>query len=53
MTHLVLNELPDDSGHLIAIEIDDGLVNFDFFEGVNHGLFVSGCFLDKYLIINN
>ena len=29
----VLDELPDDAGHLIAVELDDGVVDLDLFHG--------------------
>ena len=29
----VLDELPDDAGHLIAVELDDGIVDLDLFHG--------------------
>ena len=32
---LVLDQLPDDAGHLVAVEIDDGVLNFDLGHGLN------------------
>ena len=29
MDQLVLDELPDDPGHLVAVELDDGILDFD------------------------
>ena len=30
---LVLDQLPDDAGHLVAVEFDDGICNLDFGHG--------------------
>src|SRR5258708_6272590 len=34
---LVLDELPDDPGHLVAVEFDDGVRDLDLGTGVGHG----------------
>jgi hypothetical protein len=33
MDELVLNLLPDDPGHLVAVEFDDGVGHLDFRHG--------------------
>ena len=32
IAYLLLNPSPDDTGHLIAVNVDDGLAAFNFFE---------------------
>jgi hypothetical protein len=34
MDELVLDQLPDDAGHLVAVEFHDGAFNFNFFHGM-------------------
>jgi hypothetical protein len=34
ITYLILDPFPDDSGHFISIEINNWLINLDFFEGL-------------------
>jgi hypothetical protein len=31
--YLILDPFPDDSGHFITIEFDDGVLDLDFLEG--------------------
>src|SRR6056297_2843481 len=40
---LVLDELPDDAGHLIAVEFDDGVLNLDLGHGSPHRSLTSAC----------
>ena len=35
MDQLVLDQLPDDAGHLVAVEFDDGAFNLDFLHGMS------------------
>jgi hypothetical protein len=34
MDQLVLDQLPDDAGHLVAVELNDGTFNLDFLHGM-------------------
>ena len=39
----VLDELPDDAGHLVAVELDDGVFHLDLGHGFPHRSFTSAC----------
>lgn len=43
---LVLDALPDDAGHLVAVKLDDGVLDLDLAAGGGHGARLDGTKVD-------
>ena len=53
---LILNELPDDAGHLVAVHINNGVVNLDFLDSccVDHDVLVCRVFDEiRFKLLNS